>query len=238
MKERISLEQMLRMDLPAPVPNGPPVLSALPHLPSAPLVRRAVEIRTEIGVERYGTPMYVHDGRHEADAGQEAGDLAHYLLRSVGRGDKDALALLSQGQGWLADVLAWACGWLDGEIDVFLPCLDPSSGESTGEVDYVAFGGDHILTGPALRLHALGTGKRVMLNGRELGRSPLRIDDGSYPVRSVALQSPTMACATVTMRVLVARGLMRDLLKRGWKAEMALVDDVRFQDLLAEWRDR
>lgn len=227
MSERkpMTLEEMLRAELPAPVAQGLTVLAAMPTTPRAPLVRRAVEIRTEIGVERYGVPLHVDDGRPEADAGQEAGDLANYLLRSAARGDATALALLDKGQDWLADVLAWSCGWLDGEIDVMLPCLDPSSGDCVGKVERVCFDGDYTLAGAPLSI-GLTTADWAFV----------RIDGVVYRHKGMARQTPTLVFLTVRMSLLWARRLMRALLVRVWKVEDALVGDERFEDLLGDPR--
>lgn len=50
--------------------------------------RAFIEARTRKGIETYGEPLLVHNGRcHWQDAAEEAGDLAQYLCGALMRGD-------------------------------------------------------------------------------------------------------------------------------------------------------
>jgi len=63
-------------DQPAPVRNNRTSIQSL--------VRRDLEEREHVGIQRYGTPLQPHNGRDALiDAYQEALDLACYLRQAI-----------------------------------------------------------------------------------------------------------------------------------------------------------
>lgn len=234
MSKRLTLDAMLRMELPAPKAEGPTVLSTLGDHDMPPLVREAIAVRTAIGVERYGVPLHVHDGRHAADAGQEAGDLANYLARHAAQGDKASDALLARGGEWLADVLAWACGGLAGVGTLDLPCLHPSSGKSLGWLEWASFTLDGE-TEPCWTVE----GDELKLQLPTAGCPWLEVERVPYDVERWARHYPAFNRVAVDLVAEAARRLLRDLLAAGWKVTSYCPDDQNpFLDVIQAAEER
>lgn len=109
------IDRIAVMDLPAPLPEGPEVLSECYHLIVDDDVQRFLLARRALGIARYGQPLHRDDGRPRfVDAAQEAGDLLVYTLgeylRANAAGDHAQVADLIGEIKCIEDLLARMIG--------------------------------------------------------------------------------------------------------------------------------